>query len=107
MSRRVNPMSALEVEIKELEAPQPEAPEVRVRPIKVSVALRPRPYYALVDFCASAAKLTGSRVTHVEVMRALTAELLDSEELRNRVIEQLRKGAREQKSTSASAQMSK
>ena len=107
MSARVNPMAALEAEDSDLESAQPTAPEVRTRPIKVSVALQPRPYYALVDFCAAATKLTGSKVAHVDVMRALTAELLASEELRSRVIEQLRKDAREERSRKGLEQVRK
>jgi hypothetical protein len=92
---RVNPMAALEEEDRpDLDSPQPSAPEVRTKPVKVSVALYPRPYYALVDYCASAAKVTGSRVTHVEVMRALVNELLEDNELRERVNARLRKNMR-------------
>lgn len=74
-----------------LDAPQPTAPEVRVKPTKVSASLAPRLYHALIDFCAAATRTTGSRVTHVEVLRALVHELTESEPLRTRVIAQLRR----------------
>lgn len=70
---------------------QPTAPAVRVQPSKVSVSLAPRLYYALVDFCAEAAKLRGARVAHVEVFRVLVGELLSDPALRARVIQKLRK----------------
>lgn len=89
---RTNPLAGFEDEADGLDTPQPEAPEVRTKRVKVSVALHPRPYFALVDFCAGAAKVTGSRVTHVEVMRALVRELLTDADLRSRVTEQLRNG---------------
>ena len=90
MSAKVNPLAALEDEPLELDAPQPTAPEVRTRPVKVSVALPPRAYYGLVDYCADAAKVTGARVPHVDVMRVLIGELLSDADLRRRVTEQLR-----------------
>jgi hypothetical protein len=90
MSAKPNRLAGLEAEPLTFDLPQPAAPEVRTRPVKVSVALHPRPYYALVDYCADAAKLTGARVTHVDVMRVLVSELLADAELRNRVTAQLR-----------------
>lgn len=90
MSGKINRLAGLEDEPLTFDLPQPAAPEVRTRPVKVSVALHPAPYYALVDYCAAAAKVTGSRVTHVDVMRALVDELLADESLRNRVTTQLR-----------------
>lgn len=93
MSPRVNHLAALEEEELELDAPQPSAPEVRTRPLKVSAALAPRLYHSLADFCTAAARLTGARVTHVEVIRALVAELAADAQLRDRVVEQLRKRA--------------
>jgi hypothetical protein len=80
-----------DAEIIALDAPQPTAPEVRTRHSKVSAALAPKLYYGLVDFCAAASRTTGSRVTHVEVLRTLVAELMDSEQLRTHVLAQLRR----------------
>lgn len=91
MSARANPLAGINEEVDE-EAPQLEAEELVVLKPKVSVRLEPRLYYGLVDFCAVAAKARGKRVTHVEVYRALTAELLANEELRKRVINKLRGG---------------
>jgi hypothetical protein len=87
---RVNPMAGLDAEVDE-EA-QESAPEVMSLKPKVSVALTPRLYYSLVDFCSVAAKARGKRVTHVEVFRALAAELFEDEALRKRVIVRLRGG---------------
>lgn len=70
---------------------QPTAPAVRTETVKVSVSLGPRLYYALVDFCAAAAKLRGSRVNHVDVFRALMGELVEDQALRDRVLQKLRK----------------
>lgn len=104
---RVNPMMGLQDEDKDLAAPQPNAPEVMTTKPKVSVALPPRLYYQLVEFCAGAAKARGSRVTHREVMMALVTELFGSEQLRKRVNERLLEYAREQQRTRAKEQKSK
>jgi hypothetical protein len=85
---KVNPLAHLDDDVDEER--QPEAPEVMSMKPKVSVALNPRLYYALVDFCSVAAKARGKRVTHVEVFRALAAELFADEALRKRVIVRLR-----------------
>lgn len=87
MSAKPNPMAALEDEVEDA---QPDAPEMPVQTSKVSVALKPRQYYELVDFCAAAAKLRGRRVTHVEVFRALADELFADAELSKRIIARLR-----------------
>lgn len=84
---KVNPMASLEEDVDE---PQLSAPEVMNLKPKVSVALNPRLYYSLVDFCSAAAKARGKRVTHVEVFRALAQELFADEALRKRVILRLR-----------------
>lgn len=84
---KVNPMLALEDDV---EDGQPDAPEVLVLNPKVSVALNPRLYYQLVDFCAAAAKLRGKRVTHVDVFRALATELFSDPELSKRILARLR-----------------
>lgn len=85
---KVNPLAGLDDEIDEEN--QPSAPEVMNLKPKVSVALNPRLYYSLVDFCSVAAKARGKRVTHVEVFRALAAELFADEDLRKKVINRLR-----------------
>lgn len=89
MNARVNPLAGLEDDLDEA-APQLSAPEVMTLRPKVSVALSPRLYYQLVEFCAAAAKARGKRVTHVEVFRALATELFADEQLRKRVIVRLR-----------------
>jgi hypothetical protein len=104
---RVNPMLGLQDEEKDLQAPQPDAPEVMTTKPKVSVALPPRLYYQLVEFCAGAAKARGARVTHREVMMALVTELFSNEELRKRVNAQLLEYAREQKRIRSHEQKSK
>jgi hypothetical protein len=104
---RANPMLGLQDEEKDLHAPQPDAPEVMTTKPKVSVALPPRLYYQLVEFCAGAAKARGARVTHREVMMALVTELFSSEQLRKRVNEHLLEYAREQRRTRANEQKSK
>lgn len=85
-----NPMANLDAEVDE--EVQETAPEIMTLKPKVSVALTPRLYYGLVEFCTTAAKARGKRVAHVDVFRALTAELLADEELRKRVINRLRGG---------------
>jgi hypothetical protein len=87
MSARVNPMAGLEEDTDEL---QPDAPVVRVANAKVSVSLPPVAYHGLVDYCAEATKGRGARVNHVDVFRALLAELLEDEALRARVGKRLR-----------------
>lgn len=104
---RGNPMLGLQDEERDLHTPQPDAPEVMTTKPKVSVALPPRLYYQLVDFCAGAAKSRGARVTHREVMMALVAELFSNEQLRKRVNERLLESAREQQRTRAKEQKSK
>jgi hypothetical protein len=88
MNARVNPLAGLDAD---LEDDQPEAPEVAVLPSKVSVQLNPRLYFQLVEFCSAAARLRGKRVTHVEVFRALAAELFSDPELSKRILARLRK----------------
>ena len=107
MSPKVNPMLALQDEEKDLQAPQPDAPEIMTAKPKVSVALPPRLYYQLVEFCAGAAKARGARVTHREVMMALVTELFSNEQLRKRVSEHLLEYSREQKRTRANEQLRK
>ena len=85
--KKPNPLAGLDADLDE--APD-EAPEVMTLKPKVSVALTPRLYYGLVDFCSVAAKARGKRVTHVEVFRALAAELFADEALRKRVVNRLR-----------------
>lgn len=104
---RPNPMLALQDEERDLQAPQPDAPEVMTSKPKVSVALPPRLYYQLVEFCAGAAKQRGARVTHREVMMALAAELFANDQLRKRVNERLLESAREQQRMKAKEQKSK
>jgi hypothetical protein len=97
MSARVNPMlEDLDDDPIALDAPQREAEEVRVSRAKVSVALAPKLYHFLVEFCAGATRGVGSRVTHVDVMRALLTEMSADEQLRTRVLARLRDGAHEQ-----------
>lgn len=88
MTTKPNPMVSLEDDVDEDE--QLSAPEVSKLKPKVSVALNPRLYYSLVDFCATAGRARGKRVMHVEVFRALAAELFADEELRKKVVNRLR-----------------
>lgn len=73
--------------------PQHGAGEViRARPIKVSAALLPQPYYRLVEFCTNASRVMGVRVTHVDVLRCLVDELVDTDPsgLAERVVARLK-----------------
>jgi hypothetical protein len=89
-AERVNPMAGLGEDDVDEAAPQLSADEFLTLKPKVSVALNPKLYYSLVEFCSTAARARGKRVTHVEVFRALASELFADEELRKRVIVRLR-----------------
>jgi membrane-bound ClpP family serine protease len=86
-TKKANPLAHLDDDVEDA---QLEAPEIMTLKPKVSVALTPRLYYSLVEFCSTAAKARGKRVTHVEVFRALASELFADEALRKRVINRLR-----------------
>lgn len=61
-------------------------PAVRTRPVRVTVDLSPGAYRDLTDASRELASQTGrTRVTHVDIVRALLDELHDDPELRARV----------------------
>lgn len=95
---RQNRFSEIEETRIDPDAAQPLAPVLHSNTAKVSVPLEAVPYQDLLEFCASAARFTGSRVTHAQVLRLLLDRLHADEVLRGQVLAQLRADAEVQAS---------
>lgn len=62
----------------------------RSKPVRVSADLPPQTYRALVTYCTDSAEQIGrTKVSHVEVLRALVVELDKNPDLRRTITERL------------------
>lgn len=62
------------------------APSVRADPIRITADLPPQHYRELIAYAAGIASDLGrAKVAHVQVVRALVAELADSDDLQRRI----------------------
>lgn len=62
----------------------------RSKPVRVSADLPPQTYRALVNYCTDSAEQIGrTKVSHVEVLRALVAELDKNADLRRIITDRL------------------
>ncbi|AJW80694.1 hypothetical protein [Clavibacter michiganensis] len=68
-------------------APAPKrAPSVRADPIRITADLPPQHYRELIAYAAGIASDLGrAKVAHVQVVRALVAELAESDDLQRRI----------------------
>ncbi len=62
------------------------APSVRASPIRITADLPPQHYRDLITYAAEIANALGrAKVAHVQVVRALVAELGESDDLQRRI----------------------
>ncbi|MCJ0700227.1 DUF2274 domain-containing protein [Frigoribacterium faeni] len=72
-------------------APSPRPSVIRAKPVRITADLSPQVYRGLIDYAAGLAEDLGQvRVAHVNITRALVAELLQNDELQGAVARRVR-----------------
>jgi hypothetical protein len=71
--------------------PAPRPNVIRAKPVRITADLSPQVYRELIDHAAGLAEAQGRvRVAHVNVTRALVAELLENDELQGAIARRVR-----------------